>query len=502
MTPTLYRGAAAEASEQLGRAHEFAFVLAVVLCRLLAIHSFHVYDDAFITYRYAQNLAAGHGLVFNPGAAWEPVLGTTTPGYALLIAAACVVGLQPVPAALALNTLCDAVSALLLLRLLRARPIAAVVAALAFAVIPEIGRISVGGMEPPLFVMLALGAALAAERKRLDVAGWLAALDCTVRPEAVMLVGLLALLYVRSWRDARRYFGPVLVVGVLASATLWIAYGHPIPQSVRAKAGAHGLGPHLDRMSAILAQGLGPSPAMRVVFPLAALGFVLAIVCHAPVRPFVLFGLSIVAAYCAVGVKTWGWYFYVPLTAWCAALGIGTDGVFEFVGRAKPAWKLDHMSSGASLTIAAIVVGSFAGFTRLYPDRVSLAVYAPMQAWIREEGLDRSDATVIASDIGALGYFSGARILDSEGLVWPEARRYARQVEVIKSYRPDYVMLVVNRSRIPPFRSDPIYEEYEPLRRFTLTYDSNLEPQDAALPTWWEQDYIVYRRRDFRRKTE
>jgi hypothetical protein len=35
-----------------------------------------------------------------------------------------------------------------------------------------------------------------------------------------------------------------------------------------------------------------------------------------------------------------------------------------------------------------------------------------------------------------------------------------------------------------------------------LTYDSNLEPQDAALPTWWEQDYIVYRRRDFRRKTE
>ncbi|MCC6188386.1 MAG: hypothetical protein IT318_05100, partial [Anaerolineales bacterium] len=33
-------------------------------------------DDAFITFRYARNLLAGSGLVFNPG---ENVLGTTTP---------------------------------------------------------------------------------------------------------------------------------------------------------------------------------------------------------------------------------------------------------------------------------------------------------------------------------------------------------------------------------------------------------------------------------------
>ena len=43
------------------------------------------YDDAFVTYRYADNLAAGRGLVFNPG---EPVLGTTAPGWAVVLAAA------------------------------------------------------------------------------------------------------------------------------------------------------------------------------------------------------------------------------------------------------------------------------------------------------------------------------------------------------------------------------------------------------------------------------
>src|SRR3990172_13278728 len=40
-------------------------------------------DDAYITFRYARNLLAGQGLVFNPG---ERVLGTTTPVYTLLMA--------------------------------------------------------------------------------------------------------------------------------------------------------------------------------------------------------------------------------------------------------------------------------------------------------------------------------------------------------------------------------------------------------------------------------
>ncbi|MDQ6739848.1 MAG: hypothetical protein M3021_05655, partial [Actinomycetota bacterium] len=45
-------------------------------------------DDSYITYRYAQNLPAGHGLVFNLG---ERVLSTTTPLYTLLLAAAGIV---------------------------------------------------------------------------------------------------------------------------------------------------------------------------------------------------------------------------------------------------------------------------------------------------------------------------------------------------------------------------------------------------------------------------
>ena len=75
-------------------------------------------DDAFITFRYARNLLAGNGFVYNPG---ERVLGTTTPLYTLLMAglAAFTGGTQaPFPTlALLVNALADAGTCLLLWQL-------------------------------------------------------------------------------------------------------------------------------------------------------------------------------------------------------------------------------------------------------------------------------------------------------------------------------------------------------------------------------------------------
>src|ERR1700682_2995626 len=44
-----------------------------------------LFDDAYITFRYAANVARGFGLVFNPG---ERVLGTTSPLFTFILAAA------------------------------------------------------------------------------------------------------------------------------------------------------------------------------------------------------------------------------------------------------------------------------------------------------------------------------------------------------------------------------------------------------------------------------
>jgi arabinofuranosyltransferase len=44
----------------------YAIPVAVVLL-LRAVLPASLYDDAYISFRVAQNLAVGHGMVFNPG---------------------------------------------------------------------------------------------------------------------------------------------------------------------------------------------------------------------------------------------------------------------------------------------------------------------------------------------------------------------------------------------------------------------------------------------------
>src|SRR5438105_2649940 len=72
----------------------------------------HPIDDAYITFRYARNLAEGVGLVYNPG---EWVLGTTSPLWAILLAGGYRLGATDLPAlANAASAMCDAASAALL----------------------------------------------------------------------------------------------------------------------------------------------------------------------------------------------------------------------------------------------------------------------------------------------------------------------------------------------------------------------------------------------------
>src|SRR4030065_2374448 len=65
------------------RRGEILIVLAAIAAR--TITGPRTIDDAYITFRYAQNLLQGNGLVYNAG---ERGLGTTTPAYAMLLAGA------------------------------------------------------------------------------------------------------------------------------------------------------------------------------------------------------------------------------------------------------------------------------------------------------------------------------------------------------------------------------------------------------------------------------
>ena len=62
------------------------------------------FEDAYISFRYAENLANGHGFVFNPGG--PPVEGFTSFGWVVLLALAHVLGGVVPDAAVVLSVCC------------------------------------------------------------------------------------------------------------------------------------------------------------------------------------------------------------------------------------------------------------------------------------------------------------------------------------------------------------------------------------------------------------
>ncbi|HZP83238.1 MAG TPA: hypothetical protein VFB21_16470, partial [Chthonomonadaceae bacterium] len=143
--------------------------LAVVARVWMAWATHSTAEDFLITLRYAENIAAGRGFVYNPG---ERVLGTTTPLYTLLLALAAALHLNAAFVGKAVNILADGVTCYLLARLLARReiaaPLAGLFAALLYALSSTPINISIAGMETGLVTCVGLAAITAYVARRAE----------------------------------------------------------------------------------------------------------------------------------------------------------------------------------------------------------------------------------------------------------------------------------------------------------------------------------------------
>ncbi len=197
-------------------------------------------DDAYITFRYARNFASGAGLVYNPD---QWVLGTTAPLFALLLGTTALIFNSEIPIlAVTISALADAVSVLmyfwLALDLKHSRWSA--LAGAAILTLNPIGlRYALGGMESALAAMLLLACIVLIRKDRAMAALGVSGLAVLVRPEALLLSGLLLLALIMKnrsvpWRPLAAF------VGVLSPwvAYAFVRYGNPVPHSIFAKSGA------------------------------------------------------------------------------------------------------------------------------------------------------------------------------------------------------------------------------------------------------------------------
>lgn len=206
-------------------------------------------DDAFISFRYAENLVEGNGLVFNPG---ERVEGYTNLLLTLLVAFGMLVGVAPEVSANAIGITAYAAVAFLLLRhgWIRHRtgtPMVPLAAGL-WSVQADLQEWATGGLETTLFTALALGGILtllrdSPTRRSQAGAGVLLALATATRPDGVLFALAGLVIAARAPAAAGQpagsrllpFLAPLGACGVaLITFKLWY-YGQLLPTAFYAK---------------------------------------------------------------------------------------------------------------------------------------------------------------------------------------------------------------------------------------------------------------------------
>ncbi len=442
-------------------AHTAVLIAAIILT--IAVHALYIsnksiglgqayaLDDALITFRYSQNLAHGRGFVYNSN---ERVLGTTTPLYALLGSIPAYLGVDLVWYAAILNTVLDVVVVALLVHVFRGFFIAQVVGPLLFSLHPYVLYYASAGMEMSLLSLLVLATFSLFWEKHYSLAGVTAALAVMCRIDGILAVGALGLVAILVQRKLPIRFMVVFALSFSGWVLFAVTYfGNVVPQSALAKqiwrSGAHPLTVWVMPSAAILVIMAILGAAVVILNPLQ--------LANTRTRCWLL---SIVAWWAMFSaffmisrVEIEDWYrvpqclMVAVLAAWCAEvllryfkktidqrysiLTAGMIGILLMTG----AFTFREM-----ITTFQDVIGLF---QRGAPEPV-FEIYRQTALWLEENA--QPGVTVLAGNIGFIGYYCNCRILDDVGLVSPEILPYVIKNKLnrsilITTFRPEFLAI-------------------------------------------------------------
>lgn len=496
---------------------------AVVLGLGILLHPLAI-DDAYITYRYAHNVAAGNGLVYNVD---DPVLSTTAPLWALALAGGALLSPDPgsapgqsIPAlANTLSAVAIAVGAVLIFQLGRRErwPWVGALAALLYALHPLLW-LSLG-LETTTFLALALGAILAYRYERFYLAAAVLALATLIRADALVLGSVfvagyvLRLLHARAgpqsgtsdaddglrgaqgqatWRSA---LGAVAIyVAVMLPLLAWLTwrFGSPLPVTLAAKRAQAGLGvtgfyshtSYLEGLGILARARLAQSEKYVLFVPAVAVGLGILWKRAGWMWLLVAWGAAHLLGYTLLGVTPYCWYYapLVPGVVGLAALGIvegvrwlGSRGTGE-MGK----WGLG--AAWAGLLLVALLWSDWAmvraldgpvpppeePISKVLPE-AKVGVYEQAGRWLRQN--TPADALVGVTEVGILGYYAQRPMVDFLGLLEPDVAHALARGDLygaLLRYQPDYLVLTaVSPLYTYDLRADPWFQvAYIPVQSF------------------------------------
>ncbi len=414
------------------------------------------YDDPYITYRYAENLRRGLGFVYNPG---ERILSTTTPLWTVLLALLDNRWLGLPGLANALSLLSVAAGALGLSALAERwqTPWAGWTALLVYPLFPLL--LSTTGSETPLYLALGIWAVVAYVWGELPWAGGLLALMTLARPDGILLAGILGTDYLWNWyrhRAAQPASGefrfPPLPWGALAAfgvplllwaSFAWAYFGNPLPVTLAAKQAQGRMAISRD-----FAAGLGRVLGWYNRHPywlltaLALAGVLFLWRTRSRWALFAAWPLLYFAAYTALGVSSYFWYYAPLVPGFVALAGLGVEGAMRLLSQPR-----FRGLAGAALALAILPwMGRSLARMPAYNDP-RLEIYRAAGVWLNEN--TPPDASVGMLEVGIIGYYAQRPVVDFAGLIQPAvAEQMSAQTTyedtalwAVERYAPAYLVL-------------------------------------------------------------
>lgn len=400
-------------------------------------------DDAYITYRYARNIANGHGFVFNPGA--TPVLGTSTPLYTLILTGGALLGADiPQTSQLLGMAGMAATSAIIAgLGLKSGHAAGGIAAALIWSSSPFTPA-AASGMETQFYIAVSVAALLATSRRQVALSLLLASVAVLTRLDgfavlaAMGLVGLLRKYTIPRWV----WVLPIILVGGWSLYAL-MQFGSAMPASGLAKmshaAGISGRFHLWSPTMLYLAQpwvfpmvGRSGEPLLSAL-ALAALGIALFTVARDRGSAVLLVGGWLVfylAGFTLLQLPDFGWYYAPPAAAMVLLSWISVESVLR-------SW-----APGISGPCT-ILLGCFAAMTAwglALPVPQTPSAHMEAGRWLKAHADPAS--TLVAYEIGKVGFASDLRTIDLLGLTEPRAKEFLDRGDyawAIREIGPDYV---------------------------------------------------------------
>ena len=451
-------------------------VLAIVIRCALAIITRYTSEDFMITLRYAENMASGHGMVYNFG---ERVLGTTTPLYTLYLALAAYLHLSPTICGKAINILADGILPLLLYHWLKheglERP--GRIAAFLAAIHPIHYQWAISGMETSLVTTAGVWAWYAFSRRRHAETFTALAILFLLRYDSLMMTAVITAAIL--WRERRVPWRGLCIFLVLISPWLLVAslyYGSPIPVTGQAKilvygwfadhipasrlrydAAGHGQGVTgfialeptwllrlLPRQQKLLNVFIGTPVAALLTIAAMVGAWHLARLRRWTLAPAVIWLLLYMAAFLVSRVLLFNWYLVPPFPVVEILAAVGISIGLNRVSRVLP-MPAQRVAGYAVLATAALAPAIAMAVTLRQSQQIEENARRPIGEWLNLNS--RPDDHVLLEPIGYIGYYSRRRVIDVIGLVSPQVlpfyspRVLSPWLAQIITYKPEWCVL-------------------------------------------------------------